>query len=334
MSCLNEADCREPVKRHVALGVLGLMLAIFLLLSVWSFMPSRKQALPEQIQYDGVGAIDGKRVFQAYNCMGCHTIVGNGAYFGPDLTGIYGQAGPAWLAAFLPSANGWPTRAAVQVQLQNPAIQKEAGVSGIDEYLKKYPGAAERVAERGGQPSYMPPLPFDAHEIKALMAFLKYTSSMHTEGWPPRPDPDRRMPAALRTAHAAGGGAAGAASAATMAAAGGGTPAAATPAAQATAAPEDAVARGKQLVADMGCLACHATDQKRVVGPGWGGLSGAQVKLADGTTVTADEAYLAASIRTPDAQIVEGYPPHVMPSYDALVNDADMKAIVAYLKSL
>ncbi|WP_368641909.1 c-type cytochrome [Castellaniella ginsengisoli] len=319
MSCLNGTDCREPAKRRIALAVLALMLAIFLLLSVWSFLPSRGQAVPDSIQYGGVDAVDGKRVFQAYNCMGCHTIVGNGAYLGPDLTRIHADAGAAWLAAFLPSAGGWPTSAAVRVQLQNPAAQADAGSADLQAYLQRYPGAAERLSERGGQHTLMPNLPLDAREVTALIAFLKYTSTLHTEGWPPKPHEGRRIPAAFQpsgdTASTAVAGA---------------EPKAAAPAGQV----QDALARGRQLVSDLGCVACHATDQKRTVGPGWGGLAGHEVQLTDGTTVTADEAYIVRSIREPDAQTVAGYPPHVMPSYDALIDDADMKAIVAYLSSL
>jgi cytochrome c2 len=335
MSCLNGADCREPAIRRGALAVLGLMLAIFLLLSVWSFLPSRVQAIPDSIQYGGVDAVEGKRVFQAYNCMGCHTIVGNGAYFGPDLTRIYADAGPAWLAAFLPSAGGWPTSAAVRVQLQNPAAQEDAGSADLQAYLRRHPGAAERLDQRGGRHTLMPNLPLDAREVTALIAFLKYTSAMHTEGWPPKPREDRRIPAGLAGPAAAGGTAAGqavatAAPVAPATTASAPAAAAAAPDAQA----QDPVARGRQLVSDLGCVACHATDQKRTVGPGWGGLAGHAVELADGTTVTADEAYLVRSIRQPDAQIVAGYPPHVMPSYDALIDEADMEAIVAFLRSL
>ncbi|GAA0772772.1 hypothetical protein GCM10009108_02000 [Castellaniella ginsengisoli] len=319
MSCLNGTDCREPAKRRIALAVLALMLAIFLLLSVWSFLPSRGQAVPDSIQYGGVDAVEGKRVFQAYNCMGCHTIVGNGAYLGPDLTRIHADAGAAWLAAFLPSAGGWPTSAAVRVQLQNPAAQADAGSADLQAYLQRYPGAAERLNERGGQHTLMPNLPLDAREVTALIAFLKYTSTLHTEGWPPKPHEGRRIPAAFQPSG----------DAASTAVAGAETKAAA-PAGQV----QDAVARGRQLVSDLGCVACHATDQKRTVGPGWGGLAGHEVQLTDGTTVTADEAYIVRSIREPDAQTVAGYPPHVMPSYDALIDDADMKAIVAYLSSL
>ncbi|MGB7483631.1 MAG: c-type cytochrome [Castellaniella sp.] len=319
MSCLNGTDCREPAKRRIALAVLALMLAIFLLLSVWSFLPSRGQAVPNSIQYGGVDAVEGKRVFQAYNCMGCHTIVGNGAYLGPDLTRIHADAGAAWLAAFLPSAGGWPTSAAVRVQLQNPAAQADAGSADLQAYLQRYPGAAERLNERGGQHTLMPNLPLDAREVTALIAFLKYTSTLHTEGWPPKPHEGRRIPAAFQPSGDA------ASTAVT-----GAEPKAAAPAGQV----QDAVARGRQLVSDLGCVACHATDQKRTVGPGWGGLAGHEVQLTDGTTVTADEAYIVRSIREPDAQTVAGYPPHVMPSYDALIDDADMKAIVAYLSSL
>ncbi|MGB3835778.1 c-type cytochrome [Castellaniella sp.] len=319
MSCANGTDCREGAKRHVALAVLALMLIAFLLLSVWSFVPSHKQAIPNNTYYGDADAVMGKRVFQAYNCMGCHTIVGNGAYFGPDLTNIYEDAGPAWLSAFLPSAGGWPTEAAVKVQLQNAMVQKDAGTAEITDYLKRYPGAVERIHQRGGQHTLMPNLPLSATEITQLIAFFKYTSALNTEGWPPKPNPDRRLPVVALAAQA-------------QAAAGPVSGASAQ--APAVDAAQDPVLVGKQLVNSLGCVSCHATDQKRLVGPGWGGLSGRQVTLADGTSVVADDAYLVRSIRTPDAQVVEGYPPHVMPPYDTLVSESDMQAIVAYLRSL
>src|SRR3546814_6758904 len=55
-----------------------------------------------------------------YTTLFRSTLVGNGAYLGPDLTEVYKHAGPAWLAAFLPSAGGWPTEAAVRAQLLDP----------------------------------------------------------------------------------------------------------------------------------------------------------------------------------------------------------------------
>ena len=150
MSCKPGEPCHEGLKRRRALAVLGLMAILFVALSAVSFLDSRGQAVPSQVGYAGFDAVEGKRVFQSYNCMGCHTIVGNGAYFAPDLTKLYDKAGPAWLEAFLPSAGAWPTSGAVRRHLQDPAIAAEAGTDDLDAYLEAYPAAAERIARRGG----------------------------------------------------------------------------------------------------------------------------------------------------------------------------------------
>ena len=321
MSCGDEKNCQESVKRRRALALFGLMMIIFILLSAFSFLDSRGQVTPDMITYGEHHADDGKRVFQAYNCMGCHTIVGNGSYVAPDLTKEYKLAGPAWLAAFLPSAGGWPTEAAVRTQLMNPVVAADAGVSTIDEYYAKYPGAKERVERRGGGPSLMPNLPFNGDEVAQLIAFLKYSSAMNNEGWPPEVltgDLEHRL--ALHRGRQV----IGVASAAPVAAAAVVEPASAP----------DPVARGEALTKEYACTACHATDGSKVVGPGWGGLHGSQVELADGSTVPADDAYLAESIRAPDAKLVAGYAPGTMPAYDQLLSDDDVNAIVAYIRSL
>ena len=318
MSCRPGEPCEEGKKRRTALGVLGLMGLIFVALSAMSFLDSRGQVVPTEVDYAGNGAVAGKRVFQAYNCMGCHTIVGNGAYFAPDLTNIYSSAGPAWLEAFLPSAGSWPTRAAVQVQLGRPAVATEAGVGSIEAYLERYPAAAERVARRGGHATIMPNLPFRSGEVASLIAYLKYTAQMDTEGWPPEPKVDgltfpqaTAMPAA--------------AAAATVTAPAEG---------RAAAGPSDPVDLGAQLVEGNGCTACHSAGNEVLVGPGWGGLYGRAETLADGSTVKVDDAYLSQAIIDPDAQIVAGFDAGLMPPYaDALQTD-QVSAIVAYIRSL
>jgi mono/diheme cytochrome c family protein len=296
--------------------MLAVMTAIFVALSIFSFLKSRGQTTPDTITYGKYTADQGKRVFQAYNCMGCHTMVGNGAYLGPDLTQEYAHAGPAWLEAFLASAGGWPTAAAVRTHLVNPGQLAAAGVESMDAYLQKFPGAAERIDRRGGGTTNMPNLPFTRDEIGQLIAYLKYTSAMHTEGWPPKIQVagfDNR----LRLAH-------GASAAATVPAL---TAAAATT-------PIDPAALGAQLVKDYGCTACHAPDAKRLVGPGWGGLYASQVSLVDGSTSKADAAYLRESILQPNAKVVASYPASVMPAYDTLLKPDEVDAIVAYLHTL
>jgi len=319
MSCgIGGSSCETP-RRRGAFVVLAILTLIFVALSIFSFLKSRGQVTPDTVSFGAYKADDGKRVFQAYNCMGCHTMVGNGAYLGPDLTKEYKRVGPAWLAAFLPSAGSWPMDAAVRAQLLDPIQQADTGTDSIEAYLKKFPGAAVRIERRGGGTTMMPNLPLSKDEIGKLIAYLKYTSAMNTEGWPPKVEVaglDHRLQLAHGTETTARS-----------------APAAASP--MPAKAALDPVARGAQLVKDNGCVACHATDEKRLVGPGWGGLYNSKVSLADGSTVTADDAYLRESIRQPNAKIVAGYPAGVMPAFNnKLLTDDDVSAIVAYIHTL
>lgn len=47
-----------------------------------------------------------------------------------------------------------------------------------------------------------------------------------------------------------------------------------------------------RLANQRGCLSCHSTDGSSGVGPTWKGLAGSAVRLANGSTVTADGEYL------------------------------------------
>lgn len=43
----------------------------------------------------------GKQVWHSRNCNDCHTILGIGAYYAPDLTKAHSRRGPTWLRMFL-----------------------------------------------------------------------------------------------------------------------------------------------------------------------------------------------------------------------------------------
>ncbi|WP_166358531.1 cytochrome c oxidase subunit II [Pseudomonas akapageensis] len=89
--------------------------------------------------------------------------------------------------------------------------------------------------------------------------------------------------------------------------------------------------KGRQLVEQHGCSACHSQDGSASLGPGWKGLYGRMEQLADGTSVLVDEAYLKESILDPKARLVQGYPP-VMVTYT--LSEAELGALVALIKSL
>jgi len=89
--------------------------------------------------------------------------------------------------------------------------------------------------------------------------------------------------------------------------------------------------KGRQLVEQYGCSACHSQDGSARLGPGWKGLYGRTEQFADGTSAQVDEAYLKESILKPQARLVQGYPP-VMVAYT--LNDDEMAAVIALIKSL
>ncbi len=94
----------------------------------------------------------GKMTVQAKNCMNCHTLLGNGAYYAPDLT-------KAWLDPY------WGSKG-VREQLMVAFIQ--------DPSDKLHNGLGRR----------MPKLGVTTEEAQAVVAFLKWMSAIDTNGFP------------------------------------------------------------------------------------------------------------------------------------------------------
>ncbi|RXJ57598.1 c-type cytochrome [Candidatus Marinarcus aquaticus] len=101
----------------------------------------------------------GKLASQAKNCMDCHTLLGNGAYYAPDLT-------KAWLDPM------WADNGSYQA-MTGQATKEDAMVEFLTN-PSSYP-SHERM---------MPNLGITEHEAKGLVAFLKHMSSIDTNGFP------------------------------------------------------------------------------------------------------------------------------------------------------
>lgn len=95
--------------------------------------------------------------------------------------------------------------------------------------------------------------------------------------------------------------------------------------------PDSLVARGATIFRQRGCDGCHGANAS-VHAPDLDGIYGRRVHLSDGSTVVADERYIHDSIMLPDTQVVAGYAP-IMPSYQGQIDESDMLALIAYLKS-
>lgn len=90
--------------------------------------------------------------------------------------------------------------------------------------------------------------------------------------------------------------------------------------------------RGERLYVQNACNACHSVDGSAVVGPSFAGLYGSERNFTDGTSATADDAYITESIVQPDVKIVEGYQ-NVMANYSYL-SEGEIQSIIEFIKTL
>ncbi len=98
-------------------------------------------------------------------------------------------------------------------------------------------------------------------------------------------------------------------------------------------APEGSLAStGQKLFADFACNTCHRPDAQGR-GPVLDGLFGKQQALQNGQSVAVDEAYIRESILNPSAKITAGFQP-IMPTFQGLVSEEQLLALIEYVKSL
>ena len=93
--------------------------------------------------------IAGKKVWETRNCIGCHTLLGEGAYFAPELGNVYKRRG---------------------------------GDAGGAEFIKGW-----IKAQPTGTPGrrQMPQFNLSEQQLDDVAAFLKYVSEINTSNWPP-----------------------------------------------------------------------------------------------------------------------------------------------------
>jgi cytochrome c oxidase subunit II len=89
--------------------------------------------------------------------------------------------------------------------------------------------------------------------------------------------------------------------------------------------------RGQKIYESSGCKACHSIDGSPLVGPTWKGVWGAEIELEDGTKAFGDEAYIAESIKEPNAKIVKGFAPG-MPQFN--LSDRQIADLIEFIKTL
>lgn len=100
---------------------------------------------------------EGKLVIQTRACMDCHTFFGNGAYYAPDLTKAW--LDPAWKQIWMPMTGAKTKEDAMVMFLVHP---------------ERYPTWRRE----------MPNLNISEPEARAVVAYLKWMSSIDANGFP------------------------------------------------------------------------------------------------------------------------------------------------------
>ncbi|MBX3689043.1 cytochrome c [Dokdonella sp.] len=99
----------------------------------------------------------GKLVIQSRSCINCHAFFGNGAYYAPDLTKAW--LDPTWEKMWMPMTQAKTKEEAMVQFLMHP---------------DRYPTWARQ----------MPNLNLSEEEARAVTAYLKWISSVQTNGFP------------------------------------------------------------------------------------------------------------------------------------------------------
>lgn len=123
--------------------------SVFFILLFLSLTFDTSKALPERDQRGKITETValGKKVWEENNCIGCHTLLGEGAYFAPELGNVYKRFGNS--------------------------------TDAIKGFIAGRP--KEGVPGRRSMPQFN----LSEEELEAVAQFLKYASEINTENWPP-----------------------------------------------------------------------------------------------------------------------------------------------------
>ncbi|MCO5233579.1 MAG: cytochrome c [Chitinophagales bacterium] len=106
-------------------GTLVTFLA-FIGLTVYSFQPKNDQSNIKKLD---AKAIRGKAIWEANNCMGCHTLMGEGGYYAPELTKVIERRGEGYVKAVLQSPIPWGPKGRKMVKYEMNDEDTEAMIA-------------------------------------------------------------------------------------------------------------------------------------------------------------------------------------------------------------
>ncbi len=135
----------KAMARNIFYGGTAFFFLLFLALTFQTH-----SVVPERDNHEAINDVValGKKVWEENDCIGCHTLLGEGAYFAPELGNVYKRFGSTdAIKAFI-------------------ASRPKDGVPGRRS---------------------MPQFNLSDEELEAVAQFLKYVSGVNSANWPPSP---------------------------------------------------------------------------------------------------------------------------------------------------
>ncbi len=132
--------------RHFAIASTAIAAFVFLALTIDSHRQFPELTNAENITPEVTRGMD---VWHEFNCINCHTLFGEGAYYAPDLTKIAQLRGRPYLEAYM----------------RDPS----------------------RFYDEQTHRRLMPKQDLSDEDIADLVTFLDWVSNVDNQGWPPRP---------------------------------------------------------------------------------------------------------------------------------------------------
>ena len=138
----------KSMARNIYFGGSLFAILVFVGLSVDTVQKVPKRSHSEKITES---VARGKNLWEVNNCVGCHTIMGEGAYYAPELGNVFNRRGNSDEASFKAYLNGWM--------------------------------AAQPLNEPGRRK--MPQFHLSEAQVNDLANFLIWTSGIDDNEWPP-----------------------------------------------------------------------------------------------------------------------------------------------------
>ena len=93
-----------------------------------------EQRIPQRSHAEQItpAVLRGKHLWETRNCIGCHTLLGEGAYFAPELGNVYKRRGPDFIKAWIKAQ---PIGAPGRRQMPNFQFS-DAQLDDLIEFLK------------------------------------------------------------------------------------------------------------------------------------------------------------------------------------------------------